>query len=127
MDQRSIELFAALYFLAIGLSHVLHPHAWVDFFLRLREQGPSGAFMEGFLALSFGALIVAFHNVWSGLPTVLTLIGWSQVAKGVARFVLPGLGVRVYQRVSHERAGEFRFAGAFALVLAGFLFYLVLR
>jgi uncharacterized protein YjeT (DUF2065 family) len=127
MDQRSIELFAALYFLAIGLSHVLHPHAWVDLFIRLREQGPSGAFFEGFLALSFGALIVAFHNVWSGLPTVLTLIGWGQVAKGVARFVLPRLGVRVYQRVSHERAGEFRFAGAFALVLAGFLFYLVFR
>ena len=127
MDQRSIELFAALYFLVIGLSHILHPHAWVDFFIRLREQGPSGAFTEGFLSLSFGALIVAFHNVWSGLPMVLTLIGWGQVAKGAARFLLPQLGVRLYQRVAHDRAGEFRTAGAFALALAGFLFYLVFR
>jgi len=127
MDQRSIELFAALYFLAIGLSHMLHPHAWVDFFIRLKEQGRSGVFTEGFLALSFGALIVAFHNVWSGLPTVLTLIGWGQVAKGVTRFVLPQLGLRLYERVAHERAGQFRVAGAFALAVAGLLFYLVFR
>jgi uncharacterized protein YjeT (DUF2065 family) len=72
-------------------------------------------------------LIVAFHNVWSGLPTVLTLIGWGQVVKGLARFVLPGLGLRLYERVTHERAGQFRVAGAFALAVAGFLFYLVLR
>jgi uncharacterized protein YjeT (DUF2065 family) len=127
MSQTSIELFAALYFLAIGLSHILRPHAWVDFFIRLREEGPSGVFTEGFLALSFGALIVAFHNVWSGLPTVLTLIGWGQVAKGMVRFALPQLGLRLYQRVAHERAGQFRVAGMFALAVASFLFYLVFR
>ncbi len=127
MNQRAIEVFAALYFLIIGLSHVFQPHAWVDYFIRLRDQGRSGMFTEGFLALSFGALIVAFHNVWSGLPLVLTLIGWGQVVKGTVRFVAPQLSLRLYQQVAHERAGQFRLAGVFALAVAALLVYLLLR
>jgi uncharacterized protein YjeT (DUF2065 family) len=127
MNQHSIEVLALLYFLVIGLSHLLQPHAWVDYFVRLRNQGRSGMFTEGFLALSFGALIVAFHNVWSGLPIVLTVIGWAQVAKGLLRFVAPQLSLRVYERVSHERAGQFRIAGWVALAIAAFLGYLLLR
>jgi uncharacterized protein YjeT (DUF2065 family) len=127
MNQRAIEILAALYFLTIGLSHVLQPHAWVDYFLRLRDQGRSGMFTEGFLALSFGALIVAFHNVWSGPPMVLTLIGWGQVVKGLTRFVAPQLSLRAYDLVAHERAGRFRIAGAFALAIAAFLGYLLVR
>jgi uncharacterized protein YjeT (DUF2065 family) len=127
MNQRGIELFAAIYFLVIGLSHLLRPHAWVDFFARLRSQGESGVFAEGFLALTFGAIVVSFHNVWTGLPMVLTLIGWAQVAKGLIRFVFPQLGLRIYQRVAHERAWQFRVAGAFALGVAAFLGYLFLR
>lgn len=127
MNPRGIELFAALCFLIIGLSHLLQPHAWVDFFVRLRDQGRSGMFTEGFLVLAFGALIVAFHNVWSGLPTVLTVIGWAQVAKGLVRFVAPQLALRAYQRVAPERAWEFRVAGSFALGISAFLGFLLLR
>ena len=127
MNQTAIEAFAALYFLTIGLSHLFQPHAWVDFFVRLRERGPSGSFTEGFLCLSFGALIVAFHNTWSGLPMVLTLLGWAQVAKGILRFVAPQLSLRMYQRVAHERAWELRVGGAVALGIAAFLGYLLLR
>jgi uncharacterized protein YjeT (DUF2065 family) len=126
MNQRAIELIAAVYFLTIGLSHVFQPHAWVDYFIRLREQGRSGMFTEGFLALTFGTLIVAFHNVWSGLPIVLTLIGWGQVVKGMVRFVAPQLSLRIYERLTHERAGQFRIAGFFALAIAAFLGYLLL-
>jgi hypothetical protein len=127
MNERAIEFLAAISFFVIGLSHVLHPHAWVDYFLRRRDEGHSGMFAEGFLALSFGTLIVAFHNVWSGLPSVLTIIGWSQVAKGLTRFVAPEFSLRVYRRVAHERAFEFRIGGVFALALATFLAYLAFR
>jgi len=125
--QRAVESFASLAFLAIGLSHLLQPHAWVDVFVRLRDQGRAGAFAEGYLSLVFGAFIVSFHNVWSGLPMVLTLIGWAQVLKGLSRLVAPGLGLRIYRRVDHEGAGRFRAGGVFALGIAAFLGYLVLR
>jgi hypothetical protein len=127
MIHRSIEVFAAVYFLAIGVSHVLHPHDWVDFFARLRDQGRSGMFAEGFLALSFGAIIVAFHDVRSGPAVGLTIIGWGQVLKGMARLLAPGLSLGAYRRVSHERAWQFRAAGALALGIAAYLIYILFR
>jgi uncharacterized protein YjeT (DUF2065 family) len=127
MNQRSIEVLALIYFLVIGLSHLFQPHAWVDYFTRLRDQGRSGMFTEGFLSLSFGALVVGFHHVWSGPAVVLTVIGWAQVVKGLVRFVFPQLSLRVYGRVSHERANDFRIGGVFALAIASFLGCLLLR
>jgi uncharacterized protein YjeT (DUF2065 family) len=121
---KSIELFAGLQFLVIGLSHFFQPMGWVEFFALLRSKGRAGVFVEGFLLLGFGGLIAAFHNVWSGLPTVLTLIGWLQVLKGLLRFTLPQLGLRIYERVRPERAWEFRWAGVLSLALGGLFLYL---
>ncbi len=38
-----------------------------------------------------GTLIVAFHNVWSGFPMAVTLLGWSMVLKATVTFVSPDL------------------------------------
>ncbi|HEV7669077.1 MAG TPA: hypothetical protein VGS22_11165 [Thermoanaerobaculia bacterium] len=121
---KSIELFAGLQFLVIGLSHFFQPMAWVEYFTLLRSKGRAGVFFEGFLLLGFGGLIAAFHNVWSGLPAVLTVIGWLQVLKGLLRFTLPHLGLRIYGRVRPERAWEFRWAGIFSVALGGLFVYL---
>src|SRR5262245_28174583 len=67
--EQSTELLATILFLGIGLSHLLQPLAWVEFFTWLRQRGRAGVFVEGFMCLGFGALIVAFHNVWSGMST----------------------------------------------------------
>ena len=124
--EQAIEVFAAIYLLAIGLSHVVQPHVWIEFFTWLREKGRAGMFVEGFLSLSFGALVVAFHNVWSGLSVVLTLVGWGQVLKGLIRFTAPQLSLRVYERVTPERASWFRVAGIVALALGGLFAYMAL-
>ena len=73
---RSVEIVASILFGVIGLSHILQPKAWVEFFILLRGKGETGAFMDGFLNLPFGAIIVGFHNIWSGIPVLLTLLGW---------------------------------------------------
>jgi uncharacterized protein YjeT (DUF2065 family) len=124
--EQATEVFAAIYLLGIGLSHVVQPHVWVEFFTWLREKGRAGMFVEGFLSLSFGALVVAFHNVWSGLPVVLTLVGWGQVLKGLVRFAAPQLSLRVYERVTPERAWQFRVAGIVALALGCLFAYMAL-
>ncbi len=121
---QAVEFFAGLQFLVIGLSHLFQPMAWVEFFVLLRSKGRVGVFFEGFLLLGFGGLIVAFHNVWSGLPAVLTVVGWLQVLKGLVRFTLPQLGLKLYGRVRPERAWEFRWAGVFSLALGAFFTYL---
>ena len=75
----------------------------------------------------FGAFIVAFHNVWHGPATVLTVIGWTQVLKGAGRFLAPQIGLRVIQRINEERAWYFRVGGVFALLLSGFLWWVRFR
>ena len=122
--EQAIQLFAAIGFLVIGLSHLLQPKAWVAFYQALAARGTTGAFLEGFLLLNFGAIIVAFHNVWHGPGIVLTLIGWSQVLKGAGRFVAPEVGLRAMQRLTSERAWYFQAGGVFALLLSAFLWWL---
>src|SRR5688572_6331752 len=125
--EQAIQLFAAIAFLVIGLSHLAQPKAWVAFFQALAALGTSGVFMEGFVVLYFGAVIVAFHNVWEGPALLLTLIGWGQVLKGLGRFVAPQVALRVMQRVTLERAWHFQAGGVFALLVSGYLWWLRFR
>jgi hypothetical protein len=121
--ERSVEVVAVIFFGVIGLSHILQPKAWAEFFILLRGKGEAGAFVDGFLNLPTAGIIVGFHNVWSGIPAVLTLVGWCLLIKSVIRFCAPKLALRIIARVSLERSWEFQIAGAFLFALAGVLGY----
>jgi hypothetical protein len=123
--ERSVEVLAIILFGAIGLSHILHPRAWAEFFILLRGKGEPGAFVDGFLNLPLGAVIVAFHNVWSGTSVTLTLVGWALLIKGLIRFCAPRQALRMIARVSVERSWEFQLAGAGLVTLAGLIGYAV--
>jgi len=125
--EQATQVFAAVSLLVIGLSHLVQPKAWVAYFQNLAAQGTSGAFIDGFLCLSFGGIIVGFHNVWHGPALLLTLLGWAQVLKGLGRFVAPQFAVRVMARASIERAWFFRVGGVFALILSGYIWWLRFR
>lgn len=122
--EQATQTFAAVSFLVIGLSHLAQPKAWVAFYQALAARGTPGVFLEGFVTLSFGAIIVGFHNVWHGPALVLTLIGWAQVLKGAGRFIAPRIGLRMMQRMSPERAWQFQAGGVLALLLSAFLWWL---
>jgi len=106
-----------------GLSHILQPKAWAEFFILLRGKGEAGAFVDGFLNLPVAGIIIAFHNVWSGIPAVLTVLGWCLLIKSLIRFCAPKLALRLLARVSVERSWEFQVAGAGLLIFAGLLGY----
>lgn len=125
--ERATEIFAAVNFVVIGLSHILQPRVWVDFFVMLRAHGRAGVFANGMLSLMVGSIIVAFHNVWSGLAMVLTILGWAQVLKGLLSLTVPAIGLRTLARVSPDRAFEFVGAGVVALMIGLLQTYLVLR
>ena len=121
--ERSVETFAIILFGVFGLSHLLQPMVWVQFFILLRGKGEVGAFVDGFLNLPLAGVIVGFHNVWSGIPVVLTLVGWGLLIKSLIRFCVPKVGLKIMARVSIERSWEFQVAGAGLVALAGLLGY----
>jgi hypothetical protein len=121
--ERSVEVLAIVCFGVIGLSHILQHKAWAEFFILLRGKGEAGAFVDGFLNLPLAGFIVGFHNVWSGIPLVLTLVGWALIIKSVIRFCAPQQALRLIARVSLERSWEFQIAGAFLVAVAALLGY----
>jgi hypothetical protein len=121
--ERSVEVLAVILSGVMGLSHILQPKAWAEFFTLLRGKGEAGAFVDGFLNLSVAGVIIGFHNVWSGIPAVLTLVGWCLLIKSLIRFCAPKVALRMMARVSVERSWEFQVAGAGLVVLAGLLGY----
>ncbi len=119
--ERAVEIFAIIQFVVIGLSHIVQHRAWAEFFIRLRGLGFPGVFMNGFLGLSFGSIVVAFHNVWSGPAMVLTIFGWLLLLKASIGFVAPGVSMRAFERISLERSWVFIPPGVIFLLMAGVL------
>jgi hypothetical protein len=125
--QRAVAILAVVQLVVIGVSHTVRPTSWVKFFTVLSEKGHAGVYAVAFLSLWFGSIIVAFHEVWSGIPLVLTLLGWSQVLKAIIYFTFPEYGLRRIQYVSEERAWTFTVGGVFLLLLGALLAYDVAR
>jgi uncharacterized protein YjeT (DUF2065 family) len=120
MESAVLKL-AIICFFVTGLSHVVRPRVWARFFIEMHKKGDVGSFLNALLHFPLGVLIVSFHNVWHGLPIVLTLVGWGLVIKSLVYFVFPGHGVRMLGRVSMERAWGFTIAGIFSMGISGLL------
>ena len=118
-----VEKLAIISFFLIGVSHIFQPKVWVNFFIGIREKGTTGAFVIAFIHFPLGALIVAFHNIWRGIPLILTLLGYGLLVKGFIYFVFPKFGLRTLERVSLEKSREFDVAGVFSVGIAILLLY----
>lgn len=121
---QAVEIFVAIHCTVIGLSHVLQPMAWVEFFAWLKKRGHAGVLVNGMLSLGFGSMIIAFHNVWTGLPTVVTLLGWIHIVKASLVLCFPQVGLHSLSMVSPEKRSRLVVAGCFLLVIGLFCWYL---
>jgi hypothetical protein len=125
--ESGILILASICFFVTGVSHIVQPRVWAQFFIDMHGKGKVGSFLNALLHFPLGALIVSFHNVWHGLPLILTLIGWGLVLKSFIYLVFPAHGVRMLGRVSIERSGEFVIAGIFSVCISGLLLYIMLH
>lgn len=119
----AVMRLAIICFFVIGVSHILQPRTWARFFMGMHAKGEVGSFLNALLHFPLGVVIVSFHNVWSGLPLVLTLIGWGLVLKSFIYFIFPGQGVKMLARVSLERSRGFVAAGIFSVGISGLLMF----
>jgi len=72
----------------VGLSIILR----ADHFSSVLKAFDNSAllYLSGLLALSFGLAVVIGHNVWRfSWRTLITLVGWIAVAKGIAILFAP--------------------------------------
>ena len=125
--EEAIRVFAAVNFLTMGLSHIFQHRAWAEFFAYLHQQGRPGAFANGFLSLFTGSVIVAFHNVWGGWPTVLTVLGWLFVLKAVFIFIFPDAGLRSMAHIRPENSRVAIVPGVMFVIIGITLAYSVLQ
>ena len=116
--EQAIQLFAAINLPVLGLSHVFQHRAWAEFFVLLHRQGRPGAFANGCRSRGTGALIGGFYNVWSGIPVILTVLGWSFVLKAAVVFIAPNLGLRSMAQVRPDKSRKLIIPGVIMIVVA---------
>ena len=124
-SQHAIEVFALLNFAIVGLSLVLRPGAWAQFFLWMRREGEAGAVIYGLLCVLWGSLIVSSHPDRHGLLVVLPGFGVLQMLEGLLFLVLPGFGLSM-MAIFEGRPALVRLLGLIALALAALIFVILL-
>ena len=122
----AVTKLAVVCFFVVGVSHIVQPRVWAQFFMDMHGRGEVGSFLNALLHFPLGVLIVSFHNVWHGLPVVLTLIGWGLVLKSFIYFVFPRHGMRMLARISMERSWESVVAGIFSIGISCLLAFSLL-
>ncbi len=76
----------------------------------------------GLSALIFGAVLVSMNNLWgSGLESLVSVIGWLALLKGIYILVFPKSASSFYRKMNKE--GLFAFAGILAFVIGIVLLY----
>jgi hypothetical protein len=104
----------------MGVSHIVRPAMWVEFFGYLHAQGTRGVVIRTFMLELWPAmLIVTLHQVWWGPGIVLTLYGWAQLIKVTISMLAPEIGLKSLAMAQRgDRA--FHFAGFALLALGAF-------
>ena len=121
--ETAVQKMAVVWFFVVGLSHVLQPRAWARFVVMLRSKGEPGAVICGTLCLGVGALIVGFHQVWHGIPIVLTIFGWAQVVKALWYFTFPEASLRHMGRVNEDSTLLMMIPGGIFIAISALLGY----
>ena len=120
---QSIELFTAINLFIIGLSHLIQPKSWVDFFLFLHSKGNVGNIINALIAIGLGSLILSFHFVWNWPWLLVTVYGLLQVIKGLIYLLKPSIGIRNIGSVTMEKANKFRWVGLLIFIFSLLIIY----
>lgn len=119
----AIEKIVGVGFLIIGISHLIQPRMWSEFFIRMREKGAVGSLQLGLLNLPLALLIIGFHNVWHGLPITVTIVGWGLLLKSSLYLLWPRHGLRMLGTISIENSWRFVAGGLISIAISGLIFF----
>ncbi|MGC9598952.1 MAG: hypothetical protein ABSE18_01040 [Minisyncoccia bacterium] len=121
MNTIVIAQILGIFFALVGISIVIRSKATAAA-MEESVQNKGILWLWGFLAVLIGAVIVVLNNMWtSGLPLLVTIIGWMALIKGAFIFFFPDASVSLYRKFN--KGGVLVFCGVVALILGLVLLY----
>lgn len=103
-----------------GLSHIVQPRLWSEFFIELLQKRYAGLVI-GAPTLLLGLPVALGHWRWElEFPVIVTIIGCAWTTKGTLYLLCPQLLQRVGQR-HVARPQRFTIAGTFILAIVAVL------
>jgi uncharacterized protein YjeT (DUF2065 family) len=110
---------AAPVLIGLGMSQLYATQHWQSYYRKLGAMGENGVRLNGLVSLFIGGPIVIFHNVWSGPPLLLTLLGWFLLLESAMCLILPRAGVAGLMDVDDKTRGGIIKGTGVALVVVG--------
>jgi drug/metabolite transporter (DMT)-like permease len=78
--------------------------------------------MWGILALLIGAVVIVLNNIWTtGLPLLVTILGWLALLKGTFILLAPAAATSLYKKFG--KSGMVVFVGVVVFVIGLVLLY----
>ena len=114
-----------IFFVVMGVSMIVNKK-FTTIVLEESIQNRGYLWMWGFLALMTGAIIVPLNNLWtSGLPLLVTVLGWLALIKGAFILFFPGAAVAMYRKYNKDGllvlSGLVVFALGLSMLYAAFM------
>ena len=72
---------------------------------------------SGVWVKTFYSFDIVIHNVWTGIPALLTSLGWSLVLKAGVALVFPEIALRGMARVTPGHSGLLWLPGSIMLAI----------
>lgn len=110
-----VELMYGIFFIVIGLSHIVFAKEWALLFRDLKNL-KYGGLVNGLFSFVSGMIIVLLHNNWGlNIGVITTLYGWLLTLKGVKYLLVPGSFKYKYQEDKTPKG--FKLIGLIMLII----------
>lgn len=107
---QSIQLFTCLNAIVLGISHLIRPNIWLEFFAYLHSKGNIGNIFNALLSLGTGSLILSFHFIWDGSMIIVTIYGLALLLKGMIYLSFPSIGLKSIEKLG-LKTQNYKWAG----------------
>jgi hypothetical protein len=114
----TLTVFAARFFavslLVVGVSHLIQPRLWRDFFILIKRTGVAGIIIAMY-TFPLGLSIILCHNLWVwDVPVIITISGWGMMIKSLLYALVPGVAERA---ISEQESAYRKYALGGALII----------
>lgn len=118
----SIQFFVAINVFIIGLSHLVQPGIWIEFFEFLHTKGNVGNIFNAMISLAMGSIVLSFHFIWTWPMILVTLYGLLLTLKGLVYLTIPSIGLKSIGSIN-QSSKKFRWVGLIMILLSLVLGY----